>query len=106
MKKIKTTNNNKKPSWLNSFTKEEISEIFKFNFESFYKMKEELVKKRKSICTQEQIAESFGVTTDEIDEFEALLRDSSVSLIQKYASAVGMKIYIKVENCEKDKNNK
>lgn len=88
------------------FTDGEFDEIARFNVESFFNLKMDLVNKRKSICTIEQIAEELGKTPKEMEKFEAYYSDQTISQIRTYALALGMKIHIKVEDYEKDKNNK
>lgn len=88
------------------FTDDEFDDIASFNFDSFYNLKNKLVNKRKSICSIEQMANEFKMTPSELlEDLEAYYADPTLSRLQTYALAVGMKISITVEDCEDNKTD-
>lgn len=86
------------------FTDGEFRDIAGFNFDSFYDLRETLVRKRQATCTIEQMANELRMTPGELLEgLEAYYSDPTLSELQTYALALGMKIHIDVEDCEDNK---
>ena len=86
-----------------SLAHEDIEDIADRNAESFYELKRDLVQKRKSLCTIEQIAEQLGEPVAVVTEFEQYYSDPTVSQLQEYALAVMCLIKIKAVNFEPEK---
>lgn len=86
------------------FTDGEFKDIAGSNFDSFYDLREALVRKRQSTCTIEQMANELKMTPDELLEgLESYYSDPTLSELQTYALALGMKIHVEVEDCEDNK---
>lgn len=73
---------------------DEFHEIGKHNFESFQEMKEFLVEIRKRLCSLEDMAMALSESESEVAGFEQYYSDPTLSQVQKYALAIGVKIDI------------
>ncbi|MBI0106196.1 hypothetical protein DKK73_05150 [Bifidobacterium asteroides] len=86
-----------------SVAHEDLKNIADQNAESFYELKRDLVRKRESLCSIEQIAEQLGEPVDTVAEFEQYYSDPTVSQLQEYALAVMCLIKIKAVDFEPNK---
>lgn len=77
---------------------DEFHEIAKHNFESFQEMKEFLVAVRKNLCSMEDMAMALSESESEVADFEQYYSDPTLSQVQKYALAIGVKIDITCQN--------
>lgn len=73
---------------------DEFHEIAKHNFESFQEMKGFLVEVRKRLCSLEDMAMALSESESEVADFEQYYSDPTLSQVQKYALAIGVKIDI------------
>ena len=73
---------------------DEFHEIAKHNFESFQEMKQFLVEIRKRLCSMEDMAMALSESESEVVDFEQYYSDPTLSQVQKYALAIGVKIDI------------
>lgn len=103
MKKTKTINN-EKPSWLDDFTDKDVKDVARMNFNNFYKMKESLILKRRSLCSTEDMAKELGCPLSEVIEFEKYYSDPTLSEVQEYAIAVMQEIEINISDYQKTGN--
>ncbi len=83
----------------------DFEDIAERNAESFYELKRDLVQKRKSLCSIEQIAKQLGEQVATVAEFEQYYSDPTVSQLQEYALAVMCVIKIKAVDFEPDKSS-
>ena len=84
---------------------EDIETIADCNARNFYELKRDLVLKRKSLCSIEQIAEDIGDPVSEVAEFEQYYSDPTVSQLQEYALAVMCVINIKATDFHPDSSS-
>lgn len=73
---------------------DEFHEIVKHNFESFQDMKQFLVECRQKLCSMEDMAMALSESESEVADFEQYYSDPTLSQVQKYALAIGVKIDI------------
>ena len=84
---------------------EDMEAIADSNVQSFYELKRDLVKKRESLCSIEEIAGQLGEPVSKVAEFEQYYSDPTVSQLQEYALAVMCVIKVKVLDFHPDESS-